>query len=468
MPTSNVWELPERYRRLDATYDEALEMLAATRRLGISPMLETVIDMLDELGRPDGAYRIVQIAGTNGKTSTSRYAAAILAGEGYRTALYTSPELVSMTERMEVDGEPVSERAFAHGVACAVRAGERVNGARREAGERPYDITEFDLLTVAALVVYAEAGVDVAVLEVGMGGRWDATSATRPELTCVTGIGLDHMQVLGDTLEAIAAEKAAVVKRGQRACILGPGCLAVPSVRAVLDGRARSQRVSVTNVIPDAWEDDPGADYGRHAAFTVDHDPAFLGDRLVLGVTTPHWPYVRLCAQKPAYQAQNIACAVALCEAFCGRPLDEERLAESVARCPTPGRFDIVSAEPLHLVDACHNPQSVETFLASFEPLAPTIGERPALLCACLADKDARGMTALLAREFDEIYVTRTASSRALSVRELAERFRAAGAEPAGIFDSVPEACEALDSSPYVALGTITLAGEVTHWHRFH
>lgn len=134
----------------DLTYDEALEQLHSALRFGICPMLETVEDMLAELGDPDLRYDCVQIAGTNGKTSTSCFTAAILAGEGLSVALYTSPELVSYTERMEVGGTPVSEAAFAHGIAAAAEAGRRVNARRVAAGERPYDVTEFDTLTVAS------------------------------------------------------------------------------------------------------------------------------------------------------------------------------------------------------------------------------------------------------------------------------------------------------------------------------
>ncbi|MBR1830201.1 MAG: bifunctional folylpolyglutamate synthase/dihydrofolate synthase, partial [Atopobiaceae bacterium] len=123
------------------TYDQALHQLHSALRFGICPMLETVVDMLAELGNPDLCFESVQIAGTNGKTSTSRYTAAILMGEGYRVALYTSPELVRYNERMEVDGVPVSDEAFAHGIAAATIAGERVNARRSAAGERPYDIT---------------------------------------------------------------------------------------------------------------------------------------------------------------------------------------------------------------------------------------------------------------------------------------------------------------------------------------
>ena len=461
------WQLPERYQRVSASYGEALEILAATQRFGISPMLETVVDMLDELDRPDASYRILQVAGTNGKTSTARYTAAILEGEGLKVALYTSPELVSMTERMEVDGAPVAEEAFAHGVAVAKAAGEQVNARRASAGERPYDVTEFDLLTVAALVVFAEADVDAAVLEVGMGGRWDATTATNPEVTCVSGIGLDHMAVLGNTLEEIAAEKAAIIRRGQRACVLGSGCYTEPSVREVLEERARKARLTPTAVLSDAQLeelDDPG----RYAEFTIDHEPAFLGDALALSVNTPFSVYELHGIEKPSYQAQNIACAITLSEAYLRRELDEEALREKVAACPTPGRFDLVRDEPLHLVDACHNPQSVATFLASYLPLLDASTLRPALLFACFADKDSDAMIDLLGPAFETIYVTRTAAARSLEADELAERVRAHGFEVAGVFWDVDTACHVLAREPYVALGTITLAGEVTNWHRFH
>ena len=232
----------------DLTYDEALEQLHSALRFGICPMLETVEDMLAELGDPDLRYDCVQIAGTNGKTSTSRFTAAILAGEGLSVALYTSPELVSYTERMEVGGTPVSEAAFAHGIAAAAEAGRRVNARRAAAGERPYDVTEFDTLTVAAAVVFAEAGVDVAVLECGMGGRWDATSAMKSiRSVAVTGIGLDHTRILGDTLEAIAGEKAAIIKPG-RDIVLGVGSATPTSVEDVFLEQCRAAGVTPTLV----------------------------------------------------------------------------------------------------------------------------------------------------------------------------------------------------------------------------
>lgn len=451
-------------------YEESLRELHATLKFGIQPMLETVVDMLAECGDPDLCYDCLQVAGTNGKTSTSRYSAAILAGEGYRTALYTSPELVSYTERMEVDGRPVSEEAFAHGLSAAIEAGRRVNARRSAAGERPYDVTEFDLLTVAAMVIYAEAGIDIAVLEVGMGGRWDATSACKSiRAVTVTGVGLDHTHILGDTLEAISHEKAAVIKRG-RSCVLGVGTATPDSVEDVFLGQCESEGVTPVLLRPQNLADatgemHPGVPRAHedlpHASFVVTKRPQKIGSPLELTVSTPRATYTNVAALKPAYQAANIACAVVLCENYLGRALDATHLLDSVMSCPTPGRFDVVRSNPVALIDACHNPQSVETFLTAVKAISPNVDDRPALLAAVLADKDVAGIAQLLAPEFPRVYVTQTTSPRALPAEKLAQIFCEAGAVVAGTYATVEAALEALKSESYVACGSITLAGEV-------
>lgn len=451
-------------------YGESLERLHASLRLGICPLLETVEEMLEELGNPDLCYECVQVAGTNGKTSTSRYTAAILAGEGKLVALYTSPELVSYTERMEVGGVPVGEDEFAWGISAAMEAGRRVNERRAECGERPYDITEFDTLTVAALAIFAKRDVDVAVLEVGMGGRWDATSAAKSiRAVAVTGIGLDHMRILGDTLDEIASEKAAVIKRG-RACVLGVGTATPYSVEDVFLEQAEREDVAAVVLRPQTPADAEeiiGTQALRElegcprATFAVQRRPSHIGDALQLSVRTPRANYEGIRALKPAYQAANISCAVALAEAYLGRVLNANALVDAVAGCPTPGRFDVVRTEPLALVDACHNPQSVEVFLSAVRAIEPCVDRRPTLLCAVLADKDVQGIVRLLAHEFPRVVVTCTSSARALGPQDLAECFEAEGVEPSAVCASVREAVDALVDEPFVACGSITTAGEV-------
>lgn len=433
-------------------FDEAVALAADTGRISgdAGPLLETVVDMLEELKRPDEHYDCIQVAGTNGKTSTARFTAAILAGEGARCALYTSPQLVRYPERMEVCGRVVGDAAFAHGVSAAVEAGRRVNDARERAGERAYTITPFDLLTVAALVVFAEARVDVAVLEVGMGGRWDATSATDPVAVAVTGIGLDHMRILGDTLAEIAAEKAAVIKPG-RAVVLGEGTHE-PSVQRVMEERCEACGVTPLVV--------------EHA---LRETPRRLGDPVSFDVRTPRTAF-RLSIPKPSYQPQNAACAIYLAEAYLGRALDARRLQESLACCPTPGRFDVVRTDPLVLIDACHNPQSCENLVSALDEFEEGVPERPCLLMAALSDKDVHGIARVLVPAFPRIAVCATASDRALAPEALAEVVRAelaeegrAASDLVAVYPTVERALRAFEESgePVVAAGTITLAGEV-------
>ena len=422
---SGLYTVPFEFDLL--SFDEAVGLAADTGRISgdAGPLLETVVDMLDELGRPDEYFDCIQVAGTNGKTSTTRFSAAILRGEGLKTALYTSPQLVRYPERMEVDGCVVSDEAFARGVSAAVEAGHRVNARRVTAGERAYTITPFDLLTAAALVVFAEARVDVAVLEVGMGGRWDATSATDPVAVAITGIGLDHTRILGDTLEAIAGEKAAVIKPG-RLVVLGEGTHE-PSVQRVMDARCRE-----CGAVP----------------------------LVEFSCTTPRAIYTSSMV-KPAYQPQNAACAIMLCEGYLGRELDHEALDASLMGCPTPGRFDVLGTDPLKLIDACHNPQSCENFVSALDEIDPCVENRPTLLCAALADKDVAGIVDVLIPAFPRVVVTQTDSDRALPAEELAALVDAD--KLAGVYPSVSEALAALDAAgePFVAAGTITLAGEV-------
>lgn len=414
------------------------------------PLLETVVEMLDELERPDAHFDCIQIAGTNGKTSTTRFTAAILRGEGLRCALYTSPQLVRYPERMEIDGAPISDELFARGISAAYEAGRRVNERRVAAGESAFAITPFDLLTVAALTVYALQEVDVAVLEVGMGGRWDATSATDPHVVAITGIGLDHMRILGNTLAEIAGEKAAVIKPG-RCVILGEG-VHEPSVWQVMQDRCCECGVSP-----------------QVSSHEVLKYPAHLGDTLEFACETSRDRY-ECSLFKPLYQAQNAACAIFVAEEYLSRALDKGALAGSLAGCPTPGRFDVLRNDPLVLIDACHNPQSCENFVSSLDEIDPDVSRRPVLLTAALADKDVSGIVDVLVPAFPQIVVTQTASDRAISAAELAQLVEAKleelGRPVSNLVSVIPSVSDAVESlmnaqQAFVAAGTITLAGEV-------
>lgn len=448
---------------------DAIEQVEAALRFGIDPSLEPICALLEELGHPESSMVAVQVAGTNGKTSTARFAAALLGGEGLCVGLYTSPHLVDYTERMEIDGQPVSRAVFARGVSWALAAWKRIV----ERGDKvaAQGCTEFELLTAAAMVMFAEMGVEVVVLEVGLGGRWDATSAVPTIGAAVTGIGLDHTRILGDTLEAIAAEKAPVL-HALGVAVLGTHAVRPPEVLAVMLERCAAVQVVPTMVNDAAWGDDGLPANLPRATYAVRHRPSFLGDDLVLDVDVAvygpeqgpliHAVYEAVTLVAPLYQAQNIACALALATGVLGRPLDVQEARASLAACKVPGRFEVLCKDPLVVVDACHNPQSAEAFAEAVADAEPQREHRPLLLLGALADKDYRGIVEVVAPLFEHIAVTQSTSERAVGARDLAaEVERVTGRAPEAVYDNVQAAVVDLCGESFVGCGTITLIGEL-------
>lgn len=452
----------------ELSFSRAIESVEAALRLGIDPSLEPIRALLAELGHPERSFACVQVAGTNGKTSTSRYTAALLAGEGLRCGLYTSPHLVSYTERVEVDGAPVSQAAFARGVGWALAAWERLE----ESGAPVCALgcTEFELLTAAAMTMFAEAGVDVAVLEVGLGGRWDATSSVDTVAAAVTGIGLDHMGILGSTLEGIAGEKAAVLRSGIP-CVLGTNSVRPQGVLDVMLARC-AQVGSVPTAVVEVGEDSlPAVGRLPQARFHIVGTPGGLFGQLVVdvdvevehparGKVRASYPGCRLSA--PVYQAQNVACALALATGVVGRALDGESARRALASCPVPGRFELVRTDPPVVLDACHNPQSAAAFARAVVDAEPDRAKRPAVVLGALADKDHRGIVEVVAPLFDRIVVTQSSSPRAVPASELAaEVERVSGRSPEAVFGCAADAVAYLKGEPFVGCGTITLIGEL-------
>ncbi len=446
------------------SFDEAIERVEAALRFGIDPSLAPVKAMLAELGHPESCFASLQVAGTNGKTSTSRYTAALLRGEGLCCGLYTSPHLVDYAERVEVNAVPVSHEAFARGISWALAAWDRLCDG--DAAWAEQGCTEFELLTVAAMAIFAEAGVDVAVLEVGLGGRWDATSAV-PTIACaVTGIGLDHTAILGDTLEAIAREKAAVIHRGA-ACVLGAHAMHPAEVRDVMLARCASEGVTPTFVLKrgdavagapctqfDLVEEDMGSDGGFSVEVTV--------DAMGRHGACIHAAYPPIHLQAPLYQAQNVACALSLAASVLGYAPSFEKVSQSLSGCPIPGRFEVVSQDPLIVLDACHNPQSAEAFALALQGFEPDRLKRPALLLGALADKDHRGIVEVVAPLFDRIVVTQSSSGRAYPAEALAREVEeVCGRAPEAVCPQLEDAVSYLDGESYLCCGTITLIGEL-------
>ncbi len=453
------------------SFREAIERIEASLRFGIDPSLEPIRRVLAQLGNPEDCFECVQVAGTNGKTSTSRYTAALLRSQGKKVGLYTSPHLVSYTERVEIDGHPVGEEAFALGVSYALKAWERL--AQADPAMASQGITEFELLTAAAFVMYALAGVQVAVLEVGLGGRWDATSAVATSACALTGIGLDHTAILGDTLAKIAAEKAAVIHPGNPV-VLGTSALSDEGAREVILGRCEDADVRPCVVVDaaqagDAWLD-ALKDECDFATFWLHDEPAPRQTHVFdveLCIDLPdegciEADYPRMEVAGPIYQPQNVACALALATAVMRRPLKLDAARAAILACPIPGRFQTLREDPLVIVDACHNPQSAEAFCAQVLSAFPDKASRPCLLIGALADKDHAGIVSRIVPLFDRVAVTQSDSPRAYPAPDLAREIEErCGVVPCGVYGTAAQAIDALCGESFVACGTITLIGEI-------
>lgn len=415
-------------------YDEVLGALQKALKRGIVPSLDAIRTLCDVLGRPQDAFRSIQVTGTNGKTSTARLIAALLRAQGVRTGLYTSPELERYPERIEVDGMVIADDEFARAIGVALDAA-RTAAIAQEA-------TEFELLTAAALWLFREVEVEVAVLEVGIGGRWDATSVVAPEVAVITSIGMDHTDLLGGTLRSIAEQKADIIRSGSVG-VLGSGAL--PLAEVFIE---RAVSVGAPLVVPSA---------------ALRKRPSSPDGCTVTDVRTPVGRYDGLSIAAPAYQAANIGCAIAAVEAAMGGALARSALDAALADVTFPGRFELLAADPPVVVDGSHNPQAAATLVEAVRDAWQAGSGRPHILLGVLSDKDATGMIAELAPVAGGWSVTQPDSPRALPARELARVVeRVAGVAPS-VFPSIREALEALEGRvPHglVITGSLKTAGE--------
>jgi dihydrofolate synthase / folylpolyglutamate synthase len=353
---------------------DAEDWLLGLEQLGMRFGLHRMRRLTAALGDPQERFRAVHVVGTNGKSSTTRMTAAILAGHGLRTGAYLSPHLVSFTERILLGGADIGDDVFAE--ACAhVKAEADALDADAEADDR---VTQFEALTAAAFLAFAEEGVDVAVVEAGLGGRLDATNVLTAEVDVLTNVALDHTRLLGSTVTEIAGEKLAVAKPSHPPATLVVGPALDPDAEALAGELA--ERLGVTLV----------------------HAPADAG--------------VPLLAQG-AFQRRNFATARAAAEALIG-PLDEAAVRDAAAATLVPGRFQVVAERPTVLLDGAHNADGVAALAASLpEWLA---GRRLVAVVSVLDDKDAATMLASLLPLCDDVVVTTNANPRAVPADDLA------------------------------------------------
>jgi dihydrofolate synthase/folylpolyglutamate synthase len=358
----------------------------------MEPDLDRITRLMDLLGSPQRGFPAIHLTGTNGKTSTARMVDNLLRASGLRTGRFTSPHLDSPTERITLDGVPLSEERF----------GEVYDEIAPYVGlvDDPVRMTFFEVLTGMAFAAFADAPVDVAVLEVGLGGRWDATNVVQAPVAVVLPIGLDHVPLLGTTLAEIAAEKAGIIHPGATVVLAAQP----PEAAEVLLRHAALVGATVAR---------EGLEFG-----VADRSVAVGGQLLSLQGLHGRYDEVFLPLHGP-HQAANAVAALAAVEAFLGRGLDGEVVREGFASASSPGRLEVVRTSPTVLVDAAHNPAGMAaTVAATADAFAFTtlIG-----VVACLADKDARAMLEVLEPALTSVVVTQNASPRHLPLDVLHE-----------------------------------------------
>jgi dihydrofolate synthase/folylpolyglutamate synthase len=383
-----------------------LESLAA---FGMRPGLARVSALLESLGRPQDAYRVIHVVGTNGKSSTTRYCEALLRGHGVRAGAYLSPHISGWTERVVVDGRPVDEALLG---SCVAAVREAVAALPDDVGET----TQFEVLTVAALLALAESGVEAAALEAGLGGRLDATNVVAAPVVVLTNIALEHIEVLGGTRALIFAEKAAVIKGGD--AVFGP--------LDGLEGEAR-RACFAAGARPHFLCDGALADGGAalpSGDLACDGPPDDFRVALALDGALEEW--ASLSVPTPAlYQVANAALAVAAVRLLLGS-LDEAAVREALAATAVPGRLQKVGERPLVLADGAHNPDGVRVLaqsLAAVDVPRPTVG-----VLAIMRDKGYDEMLERFVPLLDAAVCTQASEPRSLTAEELAAALRAAAA----------------------------------------
>jgi dihydrofolate synthase / folylpolyglutamate synthase len=388
-PTSPAPDVPTTYAEVERAL---LDRWPETR---LEPSLERIESLVHLLGDPQHAYPVVHLTGTNGKTSTSRMIDTLLRARGLRTGRFTSPHVESMTERISVDGDPISEQGFIEVYQEVAPFAAMVDAE----GEHP--LSFFETVVGMAYAAFADAPVDAAVVEVGMGGSWDATNVVNAKVAVIAPIALDHAKYLGERPEDIALEKAGIIKPGSTVVIAEQP----PAVMEVLLERAAEVGATVVR---------EGVDFG-----VVHRVPAVGGQMLRLQGLRAEYDEVFLPVYG-AHQGRNAALALAAVEAFAGdEPLDAELVHEAFGQVTAPGRLEIIRRSPTILLDAAHDPHGARAAAEAledsftFNPLVGVVG--------VMADKDYEGVLAAFEHVFADIVCTQNSTPRAMPAEELAE-----------------------------------------------
>jgi dihydrofolate synthase/folylpolyglutamate synthase len=409
------------------------------------PSLDRMLEVCDLLGHPERAFRVVHVAGTNGKTSTSRMIESLVRAHGLRTGLYTSPHLTSVRERIRIDGEPISQVDF---IRLWQEAAPIVHLADARSADRGGPrLSFFEVLTVLAFAAFADAPVEVAVIEVGMGGLWDATNVATGEVAVIAPIALDHAKYLGTDLAGIAREKAGIIKNDALVVVAEQADVVLPVVRrAVKAAKADA-----------AWEGDD--------LEVIDRTPAVGGQVVTLRTkaATYEGVFIPLLG---SHQAHNALLALAATEALLGdgSPLEAALVEQGFADATSPGRLETVRTSPLVIVDAAHNPHGASALAEALEEtfaLETIVG-----VIGILDDKDPEGILGALEPVFDSVVITASLSVRALPAADLAVVARRVfGEDRVEVEPNLPDAIDravAMTEGASDLTGGVVVTGSIT------
>lgn len=432
--------------RLAATYSEVEDaLLSRWPETKLEPSLDRIREFVELLGNPQTAYDVVHLTGTNGKTSTARMVETLIRALGLRTGRFTSPHLESMTERIVVDGEPLTDDAFVDAFNDVAAYTHLVDESQ------PFPLSFFETVVGMAYAAFADAPVDVAVVEVGMGGTWDATNVADGKVAVLTPIAVDHDRYLGSTAAAIAREKVGIIK---------PGAVVVTAqqdedVMAVIVERCAE--VGATLLVE-------GLDFGVQT-----RQPAVGGQVVTLRTRRAEYADI-LIPLFGAHQAQNAAVALAAVEELFDNdePFADDVITEAFEQVTSPGRLEVVRSSPTIVLDAAHNPHGAEATVAALEDsfqFSPLVG-----VMGVMGDKDAEGLLAAFEPAFAHLVCTRNSTDRSMGAEELAEVARGIyGSDRVTVAATLPEAidvaaglAESLDDSGIgLGSGGVLVTGSV-------
>ena len=437
-------EIRKRMREIEQS------IMMRTPEHDLEPSLDRIAAVMELLGDPQQAFPAIHVTGTNGKTSTTRMIERMLREMGLSTGRFTSPHLHNIRERIALNGNPIDAEKFIASYEDVIPFIEMVD-ARSVAEDGP-QMTYFEVLVVVAYAAFADAPIDVAVIEVGMGGSWDATNVVDAKVAVVTPIAFDHERFLGSAVEDIATEKSGIIKAGS----VVVSSLQEPEVAQILLGRA--QEVGAEQ----AFE---GNEFG-----ILSREVAVGGQQLAIRGLGGDYDEIFLPLHGP-HQGHNAALALAAVEAFIGggeHRLNIDLIRAGLAGATSPGRLEVVRRSPTVLVDAAHNPAGAAALRAALEDsfnFARIVG-----VIAILEDKDAAAMLQILEPVLDEVVVTRTTSPRAISPDRLARlASEIYGEGRVTVVDNLPDALDRAagmaDEGGFgggvLATGSITTAAEV-------